>query len=258
LIELFGKEREVIEPLCRGREEEVTIYGTMEGHMGKVWVDKRQLPECAVVLAGDFFFLLGSCIKSEEEAIVQILSEHQDCIIILDDQIWAPLLEKLSTTYPESYKSFLRYAMNGNMEWFEKEKLKSFIERVPPEFILQRIDATVFELTKKDEWSEDFCSNFQSVEEFEESGIGYVMLHEGEIVAGASTYGYCKGKIEIQIETKKEFRRRGLALACGAKLILECLEKNIYPRWDAANLDSVALAEKLGYRFSHEYQVYSI
>lgn len=43
-----------------------------------------------------------------------------------------------------------------------------------------------------------------------------------------------------------------------AKLILECLEEGLYPSWDAQNKWSVALAEKLGYHFSHEYVAYEI
>ena len=64
------------------------------------------------------------------------------------------------------------------------------------------------------------------------------------------------GGIEIEIDTKEECRRRGLALACGARLILECLDRGLYPSWDAANLDSVRLAEKLGYRFDRAYTAY--
>lgn len=35
-----------------------------------------------------------------------------------------------------------------------------------------------------------------------------------KIVAGASSYTYCKGNIEITIGTIMEYRRKGLALAC--------------------------------------------
>lgn len=66
------------------------------------------------------------------------------------------------------------------------------------------------------------------------------------------------GGIEIEIDTKEEHRRQGLAYACGAKLILECLNKGWYPSWDAQNKWSVALAEKLGYHFSHEYPAYEV
>ena len=53
-------------------------------------------------------------------------------------------------------------------------------------------------------------------------------------------------------------KRKGLAYVCGSKLILECLERGLYPSWDAQNKWSVALAEKLGYHFSHEYTAYEV
>ena len=63
---------------------------------------------------------------------------------------------------------------------------------------------------------------------------------------------------EIQIDTKEEYRRKGLALICGAKLIIECLNKELYPSWDAQNMESVKLSEKLGYHFDKEYTAYEI
>ena len=48
----------------------------------------------------------------------------------------------------------------------------------------------------------------------------------------------------------------GLALAVCAKLILTCLDKGLYPSWDAANLASVSLARKLGYQPGHHYEVF--
>ncbi|MBR3832696.1 MAG: GNAT family N-acetyltransferase [Lachnospiraceae bacterium] len=49
-----------------------------------------------------------------------------------------------------------------------------------------------------------------------------------------------------------------VASICGAKLILECLDRGLYPSWDAQNMGSVALAEKLGYHFDHAYDAYEI
>ncbi len=65
-------------------------------------------------------------------------------------------------------------------------------------------------------------------------------------------------KVIIEIDTRDDHRRKGLAYACGARLILECLEKGLYPSWDAQNKWSVALAQKLGYHFSHEYIAYEV
>lgn len=62
----------------------------------------------------------------------------------------------------------------------------------------------------------------------------------------------------MEIDTHEKYRRKGLAYICGAKLILECLNRNLYPSWDAQNKWSLALAEKLGYHYSHTYNSYEI
>lgn len=43
-----------------------------------------------------------------------------------------------------------------------------------------------------------------------------------------------------------------------AVLILRCLDEGLYPSWDAQNMNSVHLAEKLGYEFDHEYTAYEV
>jgi hypothetical protein len=46
--------------------------------------------------------------------------------------------------------------------------------------------------------------------------------------------------------------------AFGAKLILECLKRGLYPSWDAQNPGSVTLSQELGYHFNQKYPVYEI
>ena len=83
-------------------------------------------------------------------------------------------------------------------------------------------------------------------------------LRGAEIVAGASGYSVYDGGIEIEIDTREDCRRQGLATACAARLILECLRRGLYPSWDAAHLHSLRLAEKLGYRFARAYACYEL
>ena len=96
-------------------------------------------------------------------------------------------------------------------------------------------------------------SLYQDYETFQQRGLGVLALRQGEPVAGASSYSRYRDGIEIEIDTKEAYRRQGLATACAAKLMLCCLERGLYPSWDAATPISVALAEKLGYHFSHAY-----
>ncbi|WP_307720455.1 GNAT family N-acetyltransferase [Clostridium tagluense] len=41
-------------------------------------------------------------------------------------------------------------------------------------------------------------------------------------------------------------------------MILDCLHRGKYPSYDAANLESVALAQKLGYVLDEPYDTYYI
>ena len=77
-------------------------------------------------------------------------------------------------------------------------------------------------------------------------------------MAGASSYTVYQGGIEVEIGTEQSHRRKGLASVCGARLILECLDRGWYPSWDAQNLWSVGLAEKLGYHFDRPYPAWEI
>ena len=54
-----------------------------------------------------------------------------------------------------------------------------------------------------------------------------------------------------------ERRKHLVTIACSA-LILKCLEESLYPSWDAQNIHSVRLAEKLGYEFDHAYVAYEV
>jgi GNAT superfamily N-acetyltransferase len=258
MIELFEDERIKVLPLCEEYKEEVTLFACVDGHMGRMWCDKKEEPTCAVALVGDFFFILGSNNRVEENDIINILEQNHGKIILIEAKRWEPLMNQLKQKFEGSYKSYSRYAMKGRSEWFNQAKLKEYAVAIEPEFRAERIDEGIHSITQEQFWTADFCSNFQTIQDFMEHGIGYVILKEGQIISGASTYGYCEGKLEITIETKEEYRKKGLARACASKLILESLERNIFPRWDAANMTSVALAEKLGYQFDHEYTVYSI
>lgn len=115
-----------------------------------------------------------------------------------------------------------------------------------------------------EEWSFDLCSQFQDYNDFQKRAIGVTILHQGQLVAGAAPYAVYHGGIEIEIDTRPDYRQKGLATSCGAKLIFECLIKNknknkkLYPGWDAHDLRSLALAKKLGYNLDKEYVTYEI
>lgn len=136
---------------------------------------------------------------------------------------------------------------------------------------IQELNNSLFELEY-----ENFDNTLKKGWPFEKEGKEYFeyMIND-EVVFVAQdkekTVGYLAGSICAQIsyvtETFAEldnmciddnYRRFGIGTAMASKLILMCLEKGIYPSWDAANLTSLELAKKLGYNYDSEYTIYII
>lgn len=176
-------------------------------------------------------------------------------IITAQDEAWNRIFE---TVGKEKTRRVERYAIKKERDAFSVEELGRIVENRNKDYELKMIDEPIYHLCKESDWSIDFVQGYESYEMYKKYGLGVAAFYNGEMVAGASSYASYIGGIEVEIDTKEAYRRRGLATVCGAKLILECLERGLYPSWDAQNKWSVALAEKLGYHYSHTYIAYEI
>ena len=228
-----------------GDWQETLIWSCLQKVMGDIYVDNASDPQSAMAVLGDFCFFAGNA----EEDIVSFKPENcfQDFIIMVpQSEEWAELIVK---NYGDRAKPATRYAIKKEQNIFDKDTLRSAVNSLKPGYILRMIDADLFTLCRSSTWCQDLVSQFRDYEMYKKLGIGF---------AGASSYARYREGIEIEIDTKEEFRRNGLAYACGAKLILECLDRGLYPSWDAQNPASAALAEKLGYHFDYEYRAFEI
>lgn len=234
--------------------DETLLWSCLQGYMGNAWADQAQNPNSAQIITGDFCFFAGS---PNVELVRNIPERYPSACILMVPQNdeWGALIER---EYHGKAEKLMRYAMKKEQGIFSQQKLRSYIEKLPSEYQIRAIHEEMYSQVKTEQWSKDLCSQFSNFREFERLGIGFVVTRDEEIVSGASSYTVYDKGIEIEIDTKKEYRRKGLALACAAKLILECLGRGIYPSWDAANRESVGLAEKLGYHFDHEYVTYAV
>ena len=164
---------------------------------------------------------------------------------------WAALIEEC---WPDADK-VTRYFIRKDTR-FDREKLEAIVAALPEDYELRRIDGELYDaLLESEDFGDNVC-HFASKEQYLALGRGFAVLKDGEPVSVASSYIVYRGGIDIQIDTEEAYRRKGLATVAGAALILSCLDDGLYPSWDAANLGSVHLAEKLGYELSHEYPCY--
>lgn len=234
--------------------EETLIWSCLQKIMGEIYVDNQDNPRSAMAIIGDFCFFAGE--PDKELVLYKPESCHQDFIIMVpQNNEWAELIREC---YKEKAKKVTRYAIKKEPDAFDKEKLKKAVENLSPEYTMKLVDEEIFDWCKENSWSRDLVSQYKDYDEYHDKGLGVVVLKDGIPVSGASSYSSYVGGIEIEIDTKEEYRRKGLAYACGAKLVLECLKRGLYPSWDAQNKWSVALAKKLGYHYDHEYEAYEI
>lgn len=236
----------VIKNLFDGWEESC-IWSCLEGIMGDIYATSDMLSAKAIL--GDFCYFAGTPNKE----IVEHAGNYR--ILVPRNKEWAKIIKEV---YGDNAEISTRYAIKKEKDIFDVKQLQNAINSLSSMYELKLIDSDLYNECLKHRWSRDFVSNYSDYKKFEKYGLGVVALKNNELIAGASSYsGYSSG-IEIEIVTRKDYRRQGLAYACASKLILECIERDLMPCWDARTTTSVALAQKLGYHFSHEYQVFII
>lgn len=234
--------------------QETLIWSCLQNIMGDIYVENINNPLSTMAILGDFCFFAG--VPNKELLLYKPKEYEKDFIIMVpQNEMWANLIVN---TYGDKAKIVTRYAIKKESKVFDMKKLESAVLSLSPEYSVKMIDEDIFHLCRSSDWSMDLVSQYKNYEMYKKLGIGVAILKDGELVSGASSYSRYQNGIEIEIDTKEEHRRKGLAYVCGAKLILECLKRKLYPSWDAQNKWSVALAEKLGYHFDHEYLAYEI
>lgn len=240
--------------------QESLIWSCLQGVMGKIYVDSLEFPSSAMAFLGGFCFLAGE----PNEEIVRHKpwqnpgdgqGDEPDAIMVPQKREWGEMIEKC---YGEQARKVTRYGIKKEPGVFDPARLQIAVDSLPEGYSLQLIDEELFWRCRDMAWCRDWVRQYEDYAMYEKYGLGAVALKDGEPVSGAASYSGYLGGIEVEIITREDHRRKGLAWVCGAKLILECLKRGWYPSWDAQNLWSVALAEKLGYHFDREYDAYEI
>ncbi len=98
-------------------------------------------------------------------------------------------------------------------------------------------------------------ANYPSFEAFRAEGSGAVIWRCGQVVASASSFLSLEGEVELDVSTAEDCRGQGLATACAAAMLRDCMARGMLVHWDAQNDASRHLAEKFGFEAEREYKV---
>ncbi len=221
----------------------------LDGLMGEAYVDNLDNPTIAYLLVRQYCFINGN---SNLELAKQVLKTlPKTCKRIIADDDWNDIIESTCNDFEKSK----RYSLKKEKDIFNKQKLKEFSENLNSEYEVKTINERIYRLIKADD---DDPKQMKITDDYMNKGIGVCCFRDDEIVGICSSNIIYKDGIEINIRVKEGYKHKGIGTAMASKLILMCLEKGIYPSWDAANLTSLELAKKLGYSYDSEYTIYKI
>ncbi len=252
-----SRQRQMLAPVFDGWQETM-LWSALEGAHGTAAADRLPGPAAGRIQVGDFCFFAGDPAAAGSRELAETArpaGSRTFFLAIARDPSWNHLLESV---WGGKAKKTLRYATEKDPSVFDRAYLTRLREEIPAGFQLKRIDRECYEQTLKHSWAADLCAQFSSWEDYARRGRGFAAEREGELVCGASSYTVWSGGLEIEIDTREDCRRMGLATACAAALILDCLDRKKVPSWDAANPESLALAKKLGYRPAGSYETYLV
>lgn len=239
--------------ILKGLFQSLTDSGTLscfEGIMGAAYADNELNPKCCGIHLGEYLYIGGSCeSKNFLKELFEYSIENNVTIVTLNEDIQ----ELAKNNYGDNCVFTTRFQMNSNIN-ADKNHLLNNIRNLSKEYDLVKIDKNIYNQCLQNNWSEYFCRNFKSYDDFSLNAFGYAILKNGNIVSGTSSYSYYSKGYEIIIATSPDYRRQGLALVSASAFILDCLDKGKIPHWDAANTRSLALSQKLGYTLLREYK----
>jgi hypothetical protein len=187
------------------------VAAVIEGGMGRVFADAQEEP-CVALAVLDFHLLAGDPLHANAALLVKVLEPGN--VVIAPSPGWRQLVAAI---YPDALAGYRREAFQAQQ--FDVDKLRRFCQALPVGFELRQV-----RLEEVTQFAADLdpalIYNFRSHEEFMARGVGMGILHQGRFVSGASSAAVGGGKFEIEIQTHRQFRRRGLARAVAAALIL--------------------------------------
>lgn len=217
-----------------------------------VFADRADAPRAALVCArriGIAFAAGDPELGAPLLEALRPLFPWVECIAA--DPAWHPAL----AGYSKKSHAMIRYALDASA--LDPQKLRRMAQP-PAGYSIERYEAEMLRAACAEPWGEDQIGLYETQEAFLRDSGGFVLL-DGDLPVGGCT-GFCRqgGEDEIQVDLHPQHRGKGLSSCICAAYLLAALAAGRRPRWDAANMISLRLAEKLGFRFVEAYPAWCL
>lgn len=218
---------------------------------GFILADEAEQPNTALAFMGGCIIYGGDACHNSARELIRTMEVQP--VILSYSEAWVDLLKE---EYGEKVKTETRYYLPFTS--IDREGLFSIDLSLSNGYSLKRVNEQIAGKLK-DEIAEEYqIFHYSSLKDFAETGCGFCITRGGEICSNAAAFLRSGSNIQIQVNTKQQYRRQGMALKASAALLRYCAENGITADWDASNTNSRALAYKLGYKECVPYSVLSV
>lgn len=254
MIELSKDQIKKILPMYKGHiAQELEYAYREEAPFGKVeikvYADEEYKPNVILILGGFAgTALYGDTGNNEsyyeiKKLILDSSSDNgNDIWLSLYSPNWESKLDELFNGFTSRKNNRLIHRLNNKI--FQNHI--NWQEKIPNGYIIKKFDSSSYEFIKKRNW-QDFWHP-------QSERFGWFLMKDDEIVSECTSVwvekvGIETGCVEISIETKEPYRRKGYAALTSAAFINDCLSRNLIPVWCCwqSTSGSKELAEKLGF-----------
>lgn len=246
-------DRKGVEKLFFNNVEDTLILTYLEGGVGVSYADSLSCPSSAAIYACNLAFLAGEA----NEELVQFAKEAVGNYIICvpSGERWGELVEKV---YGDRAKKYKCYKFKKDFSCFDRERLGEIAASLDDKYRILPIDGLIYQKILSYDWTEDLCRGYADAEEFGQKGFGFVLTEGEEIIAGSASFSTCGEGVEVGVDVRPDCRGKGLSKIVAAKMVLETLNRGLWPHWDAHGEISAAVALSLGYVLEDVYYSYEI
>lgn len=237
------------EAFQNNKRVDYSIDCAIEGQMGKAFVDHLDHPTAYRITGGLFWYFAGDARSPGGVEMMRGFPAYN--LLMPSPPEWIELAKEM---YGERLRPFARYSFST--EKLCQEPLEELLRNSKHRDAIVPIDEELAARLAGMPESYFELSDYNSVKDFVDRGIGYAVKENDEIKGVAYSSLVCSKGIEVSLYVEEKYRQQGVATALGSKLLLECMRRNRRPNWDAANPESCKLAKKLGYIFTESYDAY--
>lgn len=208
----------------------------------------------AAVIVGDVVELSGCFDREVYERVSRIDEAH----LFEPPQCW---IDGISNMRPVSFRAYQREAFNP----IRPQQIGRTVSLAPVNLTIDGAPVEISAINDSDRktllnesWSADLVANTISSEERFPSAFGFIARLNDRVIGGVGCYTVYATGVEVQIDTRDGYRRRGVATELAKRMLVECKDRSLECHWDAMNEESVTLARRVGFEWDRTYWCYEM